>query len=154
MTDLDLTRTPGDRRLLALRGVGTLRLEGFASRRAAAEARGERWRIARAGFWRRIVRATDDMGVVVGRFEPRGLRRGGTLRWADRDLVLRPASRWRARYALADGDRRLAMLSGKGWGRRPVRITVDDLDALDPGLLLLAAFVVRGLAEDSASAAG
>ena len=62
---------------------------------------------------------------------------------------LRPASAWRSRYALADGERELAVLDGKGWGKRPVAIVVDDLRAIDPGLLLFAAFVVRGLAEDA-----
>jgi hypothetical protein len=68
--------------------------------------------------------------------------------------VPRPASRWRERYALADGDRELVVFDGKGWGRRAVRITVDDLNAVDPELLLFAAFVVRGLAADASSAAG
>jgi hypothetical protein len=47
--DLELTRTPGDRRLYTLEGVGTLRLQGFVSRTATAEADGMRWRIARRG---------------------------------------------------------------------------------------------------------
>ena len=46
------------------------------------------------------------------------------------------------------------MLDGRSWGKRPVTITVDDPAAVDPGLLLFAAYVVRSLAEDSASAAG
>ena len=93
------------------------------------------------------------LGTVVGEFEPRSLRRGGTLRWAGRELALRPASSWRQRYALADGDREVAVLDGKSWGKRPVRITLDDPGAIEPGLLLFAAFVVRGLAEDAGSAA-
>ena len=93
-------------------------------------------------------------GTVTGEFEPRGLRRGGTVRWAGREFALRPASSWRERYALADGDRELALLDGKGWGRRPVKVTVDDPDAVEPGVLLFAAFVVRGLAEDAQGAAG
>jgi hypothetical protein len=154
MADLELKRTPGDRRLYALEGVGTLRLKGFASRTATAEADGSRWRIARRGFWQRVVQATDSAGAAVGEFEPGSLRRGGTLRWAGRELKLRPASHWRERYALTDGDRELAILDGKGWGRRPVKVTVDDLGAVEPGLLLFAAFVVRGLAEDAGAAAG
>ena len=67
---------------------------------------------------------------------------------------MRPASGWRERYALADGDRELAILDGKVWGRRPVKVTVDDLDAIEPGLVLFAAFIVRGRAEDAQSAAG
>ena len=73
----------------------------------------------------------------------------GPVRW----LSLRPASRWRERYALAEGDRELAVLDGKGWGRRPVMITLDDIGAVEPGRLLFAAFIVRGLAEDAEGAA-
>jgi hypothetical protein len=42
----------------------------------------------------------------------------------------------------------------KRWGRRPVKITVGGPSALDPGLLLFAAFVVRGLREHASAAAG
>ena len=56
MADLELTRTQGDRRLYALEGVGTLRLEGLFSRAAIAEGGGASWRIARSGFWRRRLR--------------------------------------------------------------------------------------------------
>src|SRR4051794_13885736 len=131
MTDLELTRTKGRRRIYALGEVGSLRLEGLFAHAAIVEAGGTKWRFARTGFWRRSVKATDALGTVVGEFDPRGLRRGGTLRWAGRELELRAASRWRERYALADGDRELAVLDGKGWGRRPVNVTVDDLDAVE-----------------------
>jgi hypothetical protein len=154
MAELELTRTPHDRRLYVLEGVGTLRLVGFGSRVATAEADGSCWRFARRRFWQRSIQATDEMGAVVGEFEPRTLRRGGSLRWAGRGLSLRPASAWRERYALADGDRELAILAGKGWGRRPVKVSVDDLDAVERGPLLFATFVVRGLAEDAGAAAG
>src|SRR5262245_1034801 len=154
MADLELTRTQGDRRVYALAGVGTLRLEGLLSQAATADADGWTWRFARTGFWRRSVEAADETGMTVGEFEPGGLRRGGTVRWEGRELTLRPASAWRERYALADDDRELAVLDGKGWGRRPVTITVDDLGAVEPGTLLFAAFVVRGLAADAQAAAG
>jgi hypothetical protein len=153
MADYELTRTQGDRRAYSLAGLGTLRLEGLFSRAATAEVAGGTWRIAHNGFWRRQLEATDATGATVGRFEARTLRRGGTLRWADREFTLRPASSWRERYALADGDRELAILDGKGWGRRPVKVTVDDLDAIEPGLLLFAAFIVRGRAADAQSGA-
>jgi hypothetical protein len=152
--ELELTRTPSDRRLYVLEGVGTLRLLGFGSRAALAEADGRTWRLGRRRFWQRDIQATDATGIVVGEFEPRTVRRGGVLRWAGRELSLRPASAWRERYAIADGDLELGILDGKGWGRRPVKVAVDDLDALEPGLLLFATFVVRGLAEDAGAAAG
>jgi hypothetical protein len=135
-------------------GIGTLRLHGLGSRTATAEAGGESWLITRRGFWRRVVEATDGAERVVGTFEPAGLRRGGTLHWGERELELRPASHWRERYALADGDRELALFDGKGWGRRPVTVTVDDRGAVEPGLVLFAAFVVRGLARDASGTAG
>jgi hypothetical protein len=154
MGELELTRTPGDRRLYALPGVGTVRLKGWTSRSATAEANGRSWELARRGFWRSTVEATNAVGTTVGRFTARRVHRGGTLRWAEHDYVLRPASRWRQRYALTDGDRELAVLDGKGWGRRPVKVTLQDPVAIDPGLLLFTAFVVRGLAEDASSSSG
>jgi hypothetical protein len=154
VADLELKRTAEDRRLYALEGVGTLHLEGLGGRMATAEAGAESWHITRRGFWRRLVQATDRADLVVGEFRPRGVRRGGSLSWAGRELALRPASRWRERYALADGDSELALFDGRGWGRRPVRVSVDDTAAVEPGLLLFAAFVVRGLAADASSAAG
>jgi hypothetical protein len=153
MADLELTRSRDDRRRYELSGVGSLRLRGFFSRGAIAEAGAAAWSFDRRGFLQTTIAATDAAGVVVASFGPRRLRRGGTLRWGSRDFELRPASKWKERYALADGDHELAVLDGKGWGKRPVRITVDDLGTVEPGLLLFAAFVVHGLAED-ASAAG
>ena len=154
MADLELTRTPGDRRLYALDGIGTVRLKGLLSRAATAEADGRSWRIASRGLFGQRVEAADEAGALVGEYEPRGLRRGGTVRWAGRELALRPASAWRERYALADGERELAVLDGKGWGRRPVAVTVDDSAQVEPGLLLFAAYVVRRLAEDAGASAG
>jgi hypothetical protein len=151
---IELKRTEEDRRLYALEGVGTLRLEGLGGRMATAEAGAESWHITRRGFWRRTIQAADAADSVVGEFEPRGMRRGGALRWAGRELELRPSSKWRERYALADGDSELAVFDGKGWGRRPVEVSLDDPATVEPGLLLFAAFVVHGLAGDASSAAG
>src|SRR5262245_59035105 len=128
MPDLELTRTRDDRRVYSLEGVGSLRLEGAFARSATAEAAGTRWRFARTGFWRRSIQATDVGGAPAGAFEPRGVRRGGTVWWAGREFALRPDSSWRERYALADGGCEVAVLDGKGWGRRPVRVTVDHPD--------------------------
>ena len=153
MPDLELSRAKDDRRLYELEGVGTLRLEGLFSRSATAEADNRSWRIASRGLFGRSLEATDAAGNVVGGFVPRTLRRGGAMLWAGRELELRPASSWRERYALAEGDRELALFDSKGWGRRPVKVTIDDPGTIDAGLLLFATFVVRRLAEDAGSAA-
>jgi hypothetical protein len=152
MPELKLTRSREDRKLYVLNGVGTLRLRGWMSRAATAEAGGRGWEIERRGILTSVFAATDASGTTAGEFRGRTLRRGGTLRWGARELELRPASAWRSRYALADGERELAVFDGKGWGKRPVAVTVDDLSAIDSALVLFAAFVVRGLAEDSSSA--
>jgi hypothetical protein len=152
MTDLELTRAPADRRRYSLDGIGSLRLQGLLGRSATAESDGRSWTFGRRGFWQRKIEAMDEMGSVVGDFDPRTLRRGGTVHWSGRELLLEPASMWRERYALADGDRELALLDGKGWGKRPVRVTVVDAEPIESALLLFATFVVRGLAEDATSA--
>ena len=155
MIELELTRSPDDRRLYVLERAGTLRLEGLLSRNATAEGGGESWHFARSGFWQRVMQATDALGSVVGEFVPRDLRRGGRLHWAGRELTLRPASSWHERYALAEGERELVLIEGKSWGRRPVKVTLADPGAIEPGLLLFAAFIVRQLAvnADSTSSA-
>ena len=152
MADLELKRDPRDARLYVLEGVGTLRLEGLGRRRGTAQAGEESWRIKRGGFWRRAFEATDALGTAVGEFQPRAVRRGGRLRWGGRELTLLPASSLRQRYALADGDLELAVFDGKAWGSRPVKVTVNEPGTTEPGLLLFAAFVVRGLARDAAAA--
>jgi hypothetical protein len=154
MTELELTRTREDRRLYRLGGVGTVRTEGLFGRGATAEAAGRSWRFNRRGFWRRAMEATDAAGTVVGEFVPREIRRGGSLRWGSRELTVHPVSVLRERYVLSEGDRDLVLLDGRGWGRRPVKITLADPAGTDPGLLLFAAFVVHQLAADASSSAG
>ena len=154
MTELELTRTPNDRRLYSLEGVGTVRLEGLFSSSATAEAGGGSMRFAHRGLWQRAIEAKDSSGAVVGEFLPRDIRRGGTLRWRGRDLALKPLSPLRERYTLVEDDRELAALDGKGWGRRPVAVSLAELDAVEPQLLLFAAFVVRRLAAKSGESAG
>jgi hypothetical protein len=155
MIELELTRSPDDRRLYVLGPAGTLRLEGLFSRSATAEGGGKSWHFARPGFWQRVIQATDTFGSVVGEFSPRDLRRGGRLHWAGRELTLRPASSWHERYVLTEGERELVLIDGKSWGRRPVKVTLADPGAIEPGLLLFAAFIVRQLAvnADSTSSA-
>ena len=146
-----MTREPGDRRLYTLEGVGSMRLAGWIARRADAVAGTSRWRFTPSGFFGRQVIATDELGSIVGEFHQNAIRRGGALRWSGRSFELRPASVWRERYALCEGDSELALLDARSWGRHPVRLTVQT--DVDHGLLLFAAFVARRLAEDSASTA-
>ncbi|MEJ7797378.1 MAG: hypothetical protein WKF42_02680 [Solirubrobacteraceae bacterium] len=117
MVELQLTRSPDDRHLYALHGVGTLRLGGWFSRSATAEAGAGRWQISRRGMWQAVIEAADASGAVAGEFKGRTLRRGGGLRWSGRELELRSSSVWRERHALVEGERELATIEGKGWGK-------------------------------------
>ena len=153
VTDLELTRASDDRRLYSLGDVGALRLEGAFSRSATATAGGSSWTFARRGFWQRDLQATDAAGTVVGEFVPRTLRRGGTISWAGEEFILHPAGPLRERYVLATDERDLALIDGKSWGRRPVKVSLTEHNAPAPGLLLFAAFVVRQLAVNAANAA-
>jgi hypothetical protein len=152
--ELELTRSKDDRRLYNLDALGSLRFEGLMSRRATATSAGRTWRIERPGFLGRTIRAFGSGGTVVGEFDPRSIRRGGELRWDGRVFELRPASAWRERYALAVGDDELAVFEGKSWGRRPVKVEIVRPEGVEPGLMLFAAFVVRGLADDASAVAG
>jgi hypothetical protein len=109
--------------------------------------------MGRSGFWTRSMDAVREGGAVVGEYDGRSIRRGGELRWDGRSYELRPASKWRERYALAVGDVEVAVIEGKGWGRKPVKVEILRPEAVEPGLLLFAVFVVRSLAEDADSAA-
>jgi hypothetical protein len=158
MADLELKRMAEDRRLYALDGVGTVRLEGWRSPGATAETGSRSWHFTRHGFMRPAVEATDAFGGVAGRFAPtrrrRGRRRspGGKLSWNGREFALRPVGASRTRYALVDGDREVAIFDGKDWGKEPVRVTAEDPSEVDPGLLLFSAFVANGLPANAGNA--
>jgi hypothetical protein len=153
MTEFELVRSPDDRRLYTLGAIGTLHFEGLMSRRATATSAGMTWQIVRAGFWGRTIQAFAGGDAPVGSFDPRGIRRGGQLYWNGQAFELRPASKWRERYALAVGDVEVATFEGKSWGRKPVNVEIVRPEGVEPGLLLFSAFVVRGLAEDASAAA-
>ena len=152
--EYELTRSRDHRRLYDIEGVGTLGFDGFLGRRAIARAGATDWSFDRGGFWRTTINAFDAGGAVVGSFDPRALRRGGSLRWGDRDLALQPASAWKERYALVEQGVELAVLDDKSWGKRPLKITVNEPGLVEPGLMLFAAFAVRQLADDASATAG
>jgi hypothetical protein len=154
MTELKLTRVPNDRRLYRLDGIGTVRLEGWFGRSGSAKTEdGRSWRFCRRGLWQRLIQATDVSGALAGEFTPRDLRRGGALRWGTRELKLKPLG-MRERYALTENEQELARFDAKGWGKRPVKITLTvDRDEIQAELLLFAAFIVHQLAGDANTAA-
>lgn len=150
--ELQLTRASGDRTRYELPSVGRLHFGRWSSRKATAEAGRCSWQFARRGLFKAIVEATDDAGDIVGAFSSRTFGRGGTLLWSGRELTLQSITFWQHRYLLVDGGRSLARIEGKSGGKRPVKVSVDDADSIDPGLLLFATFVVLVLAKDADAA--
>jgi hypothetical protein len=148
-----LMPVPGERRLYRLEGVGTLRLSGWGSHAATAEAHGLSWEITHRGRWHPVTQAVDAAGVVVGEFRGRTLQGGGVLRWFDLDIVVRPQVLRPERYVLIEDERTFATVEGRGWGRRPVWVAVDEDVVIHPGLLLFAVFVVGTLAQEADAAA-
>jgi hypothetical protein len=113
MAQLELARSRDERRVFEVDGVGALRLGGLFARGATAEAGGAFWSFDRRGLWNRTIEASDATGAVVRSFDPRTIRRGGSLRWGAREFELRPTSAWKERYALLDANHELARLTGR-----------------------------------------
>ncbi len=144
----ELTRDPADGALWVLEGVGVLRRTGRISRAATAEAGGLRWDIVRHGWVRTGFRAADPAGAVVGELKGTFMDRGETLRWFDHQLTLRRDRLQRGGYVLLEGERRLATMTPKREGKRPLDVIADD-EALDAGLLLFMAFIVQAYTDDA-----
>lgn len=145
MTELQLARSADDRQLYELAGIGTLRMVGTLAPSGLAQAGERAWQITWRGIFRNIIRACDESGQLVGEWQAFRLQRNGPLHWSGRVLTLRSEAAVRNRWALLDGERRLATFGGKGWGARQMAVTIDDDDDDDaaalaePGLVLSSA---------------
>jgi hypothetical protein len=154
MEELELTRSATSRRMYELGTIGSLHLNGWLMRSATAHVGPDTFTFERTSWYSAAAGAQDSDGRAIGVFAPHALRRGGTLTWRGAGYTVRPATPFRERYQLADGDRELASIRAKGWwgwgSRRPVTMQLAR-DDVDPGLLLFAAFVVRLLANKADS---
>jgi hypothetical protein len=154
MQTLELTRSSEGRRVYRLADRGTLRLNGLLMRSATVEADGATFTIERESFWTRAVRATDADGLV-GRFEPRTVRRGGVLEWRGVEHMLEPAALIAQRYSLEREGKVIAVVQARGWwgwgSRCPVTVELPDASDVDTGLLMFAAYVVRTTADRASS---
>lgn len=123
MPVLELTRTPNDRRLYSLSGIGTVRLEGLFSNSATVEEGTHSWHLNRRGFWQRVIEATDASGASAGQFVPRDIRRGGTLRWEVASSRCAQSARYAsATYsASATSSSSMARAGAADWSRSPSR---------------------------------
>ena len=149
MATLALTRSREDRKRYDLAGYGSLRRTSLTGSRGEVRPDGgTQLRTERTGILRPVLRATDDVGSVVGEFRATGLGSSGDLTWRGESLRLRSTSWLRARYVLERAGDALVRLEVKGWGREPVRVDVVDL-ATEPALVLFAVAVARNVSADS-----
>ncbi len=154
MRELRLTRDRYEPRLYTLDGTGTLRYRGLTRKRATATAGDETWELRfRVGAWKGAIEATDARGETVGSLESRAFRRGGTLRWHDRAIALRPKGAWRLRFILVEADRTLGFMEPRSRGGKPVRLVLEDSVEIEPGYLLFLAFTGFALAKAAAGSA-
>jgi hypothetical protein len=156
MPELRLTRSPEDRKLFVLAGVGTIRNGSWFQRSAELCAEtGTSWQVDRKGFRARPV-FTDGAGGEPARFEGYGtFKRGGKLTTADgATYELKPSSHFKERYALAAEGRELATIEASGWSaKRPVTVELGGETEVDDLVLLAACWLVQQYAQDSAAVA-
>ena len=154
MAELTLTEDPGDKRHWTLEGVGDLRWEKglFKNGEARLEASGASWSLERSTFSSKA-KALDATGSEAARYEPKvAFSRGGELVVGGRSWTLKPASHWKNRFALLDGEAELATIETEGWAQRKVEVALEQEGAVPGEVLLMACWLVRGFAEESAAA--
>lgn len=154
MAELTLTEDPDDKRRWTLEGVGELRWEKgmFKNGEATLTADGTTWSLENATFSSKAT-AVDAAGTEVASYEPKSaFKRGGELVVGDRAWALKPAARFKNRYALVDGDTELATIETEGWAQRRVVVELEDPASVPGEVLLMACWRVRGFAEESAGA--
>jgi hypothetical protein len=143
---LELTRSPDDRRLYTLPGIGELRTRRWPSRQVEATTSDGRSYVFTTRRWT----AVDAFGGEVAR--QHGSR--GFL-WRSVQWELRPTGDVSGAYALVrpGEEDELAIAMPVGWGRRPVPLVVDETARLDPGLVLYLLFAMRAKGEAISSSA-
>jgi hypothetical protein len=138
MSELQLTRSPDDKRRLDLPGVGSLRFENIwgTKLRLSAPGHGE-WRVVRG---RRGITVSDPDGRSVASVVDTGVEHGDiaiAVTTPHQGLLDR-----RPPFVLLEGDRELARMEPSVWSEKPTAVTLldEDFAARHPLLLLLALY--------------
>jgi hypothetical protein len=156
MARLALTRSPEDRKLYVLPGVGELRVARWPGKAVEATAGGRTYTFAPRGQEHRVPTATDAFGAEVGHQHGSWSLIWRSAKW---DLDFMPDISGSYALRRRGEEREVAYLALTGWGKRPVPIVLDDDARLDPGLVLFAMYLMNRFAEEvnrsaSYSAAG
>jgi hypothetical protein len=157
MRELQLTRSPGDKRQLELPGVGSIRFENRLGTTATIAAAGcGDWHMSR-GLFRGPTIATDAAGVTVAQITRSGVESAGRV-LVPTTPHQGPLDR-RPPFMLVEGERELARIAPHVWNENPLDVTVlDDVFAeRDPQLFLFALYAANLIASSrmaSAAAGG
>jgi hypothetical protein len=145
MREIELTRSPDEKRRLDLPGVGTVRFENMwgTKLRLSAPGHGE-WRVVRS---RRGVAVSDMDGAAVASFDGARVEHGDVVvevRAPQPGLLER-----RPPFVVVEGERELARIEPKVWSEKPTAVTIvdDDFAARHPLLLLLALYRTQLIAQ-------
>jgi hypothetical protein len=146
MRELQLIRSPDDKRRLDLHGVGSVRFENTWGTKLCLSAPGHvDWRIA--GRARRgATTATDATGAVVATLVGRRVEHGH--RALDVTTPHQGIFERRPPFVLVEGDREMARVAPQVWSEKPVDVTLMDEEfaAEQPQLLLFALWVACRIA--------
>ncbi|MEZ5096480.1 MAG: hypothetical protein R2731_10375 [Nocardioides sp.] len=157
MQEMELVRSPDDRRRYELAGIGWLRSSSWLSNRAEAgtTAAAPQWAFEPRGWSGGKAEAIDlRSGMPMGGYRRTGaFSHRGEVSWGGRMFEVSKASSWRQRYRLADGAATLAELDVKGYGKRPARMRVEPgVVAAEPGLVLFTCWLCQlFVSQDTAS---
>jgi hypothetical protein len=152
--ELQLVRSPDDKRRLDLPGVGHVRFESRWGNKLvlAAPDRGE-WRVAGRLMFRSETTATDAAGTTVARIVGNGVEYG------DRAIhVTTPHQgllEHRPPFLIVENERELARVASQLWSEKPLDVTILDEEFVesDPLLFLLALYTAQLIAASRSAAA-
>jgi hypothetical protein len=152
--DLQLVRSPDDKRRLDLAGVGSVRFENMWGTKLVIVAPGSgEWRIDGRGPFRRASVVTDAGQDVIASFAPGRIEYGGRVVEATTPhqgmLERRPP------FQIVEGGRAIARVTPRVWDEKPLDLTVLDEEfvASDPLLFLLALYVANLISVSRAAGA-
>ncbi len=156
MREVELQRSPEDRRLYEIEGVGWLRSASWLSLRGEAGGVGStvaEWAFEPRGWTGGQAEAIDRRsGLPIGGYQrTRTFSEDGEVTWGGRVHELGRVSRWRSRFQLSDGHATLLVLDVRGYGSRPVTLRVDAALDGQPGLVLFASWLGRLFVAQTAS---
>jgi hypothetical protein len=153
--ELQLLRSPDDKRRLDLAGVGYVRFENmWGTKLVLVAASAGEWRVAGRLMFRGETTATDAAGTTVAKIA------GNRVEYGDRTVEVTTPHEGllekRPPYLVVENGREIAHVASQAWSEKPLDVSILDEEFVttDPLLFLLALYTAQLIsARRSASAA-